>query len=170
MFPFQCAMFGSQLSTTKLVAVISGASYLAFFLPLPFPLPFPLPTAFLSLTKCNSWILHFADGRVFGLPHFSCLCPTAWCFSRSSSQALICLPLSRPAPPVLPLPCLPPFVLQPSHHGSFSPRNCLRCKDLRKLQNLTSQSFLFQQISSNFYLASPNPVTLNPFPTQAVNT
>lgn len=66
----------------------------------PFPyrfpclLSFPLPTAFLSLTKCNSWILHFADGRVFCLPHFSCLCPTAWCLPRSSSQPLICLPLS----------------------------------------------------------------------------
>lgn len=92
----------------------------------PFPyrfpclLSFPLPTAFLSLTKCNSWILHFADGRLFCLPHFSCLCPTTWCFSRSSSQPLICLPPSRPAQPVLPLPCLPPFVLQPSHHGSCS--------------------------------------------------
>lgn len=75
-------------------------------------LSFPLPTAFLSLTKCNSWILHFADGRVFCLPHFSCLCPTAWCFSRSSCQPLICLPLlsaSAVGPPSVSPPS--PFVL-----------------------------------------------------------
>lgn len=102
LYPFQDWALDNHLSASNnsWIPSISGASYLTsvfvfFVSPSPFILSllfFPsLPPirSFLSLTKCNSWSLDFADGPVFYLPHFSCFCCAAFCcFSRPSSQPL----------------------------------------------------------------------------------